>query len=304
MIEIIKPGLLDLVMDLGRQGYRAQGVPEGGAANASALLLANRLVGNADNAAGLELLLRGPLLRFPRGGKVALTGADMGARLDGMPVPVARTVDIPPGGELELGLAEKGLRGYLAVAGGIDVPPVLGSRSTFLPGGFGGWQGRALRTGDVLPLGDAAISHPGMFFAAHWDGILHILPGPQLSEFSDAALSALTIGKFAVTPDSSRLGLRLSGPVLEYVGGELASQAVLPGAIQVPPSGQPTILGWDGPVTGGYPVIAGVISADLCRLAQLRPGDILKFKFVSLEEARLASLQQQEALNKAIAWDA
>jgi len=300
MIELVRAGLLDLVMDLGRPGFRAQGVPEGGATDAPALILANRLLGNADNAAGLEVVLRGPLLRFPQGGRVALAGADMGARLDGVSVTVGRILDIPPGGELELGLAEKGLRGYLAVAGGIEASPVLGSRATFLPGGFGGWQGRALKAGDVLPVGAAAVSRNGIFSQASGAGPLRILPGPQLAGFVDAALGALTAGEFNVTTDANRLGLRLSGPALEYAGDELASQAVLPGAIQVPPDGQPIILGWDGPVTGGYPVIAGVIAADLCRVGQLRPGDALKFKFVSLEEAQAASRQQQEALNGAI----
>ena len=297
MMEIIKPGLLDLVMDLGRPGFRAQGVPEGGAADAPALILANRLVGNADNSAGLELVLRGPLLRFPRGARVALAGADMGARLNGMAAPMSRALDILPGGELAFGLAEKGVRTYLAVAGGIEVPLVLDSRSTFLPGGFGGREGRALRAGDVLSLGTAVVSRKDKFSETGWDGTLRILPGPQISSFVDAALGALTSAEFSVTTDANRLGLRLSGPSLEYGGEELASQALLPGAVQVPPGGQPIILGWDGPVTGGYPVIAGVIAADLCRLAQLRPGNTLRFKFVSLEEAHAASQQQMEALN-------
>jgi biotin-dependent carboxylase-like uncharacterized protein len=189
------------------------------------------------------------------------------------------------------------------VAGGIEVEPVVGSRSTYLPGGFGGWQGRALKAGDVLPVGVAAASHRGIFTQVDGEGPLRILPGPQLAGFTDAALGALTAGEFSVSADANRLGLRLSGPALEYGGGELASQAVLPGTIQVPPGGQPIILGWDGPVTGGYPVIAGVIAADLSRLAQFRPGDTLRFKFVSLEEAQVASRQQQEALNGAISWD-
>jgi len=303
MMEVIRPGLLDMVMDLGRPGFRSQGVPEGGAADAPALILANRLLGNADNAAGLEMVLRGPRLRFAQGGRIALAGADMGARLDGVPVPAGRIMDVPPGGELELGLAEKGLRGYLAVAGGIDVPLLLGSRATFLPGGFGGWQGRALKVGDVLPVGVAAVSRKGVFTQISGDGPLRILPGPQLAGFADAALGALTADEFSVTADANRLGLRLSGPALEYAGGELASQAVLPGAIQVPPDGQPIILGWDGPVTGGYPVIAGIIAADLPRLAQLRPGDVLAFTFVTPEQAQAAWRQQQEDMEGAITWD-
>lgn len=302
MIEVLRAGLLDLVMDLGRPGFRAQGVPEGGAADASALILANRLLGNPDHAAGLELLWRGPALRFPQGGRVALAGADLGARLEGAQVEPGRALEIAPGSELDLGLAQTGLRTYLAVAGGIDVPLVLGSRSTFLPGGFGGWQGRALRAGDALPLGAAGASRQGRFAQPGGEGALRVVPGPQLAGFADAALHTLTAAEFGVSADSNRLGMRLSGPALDYAGGELASQAVLPGAIQVPPDGRPIILGWDGPVTGGYPVIAGVIAADLPRLAQLRPGAALQFTFVDAGQARQAWRQLRRDLEQAVTW--
>ncbi len=304
-MEIHRAGMLDLVMDLGRPGFRAQGVPEGGAADAMALVLANRLVGNPDNAAALEILLRGPKIRFPAGARIALTGAVMPMQLGDKRLVPGRVVDVCPGGEVELDVAENGLRAYLAVGGGIEAPPILGSRSTFLPGGFGGWQGRALRPGDVLPVGEPGAFRRGVLSeAASRPGPLRILPGPQLSGFADAALHDLTAFEFCVGTDSNRLGLRLAGPVLNYLGGELASQAVLPGAIQIPPDGQPIILGWDGPVTGGYPVIAGVVAADLPRLAQLRPGEKVGFAFVTGEEARDAWRAQQEAMNGAIAWNA
>lgn len=292
MIVIVKPGILDVIMDPGRPGFRSQGVPEGGAADAPALIHANRLVGNADQAAGLELTLRGPELSFPQGAVIALSGADMEARLNGaMLRPGVRQV-LGPGSRLEFGTARQGARAYLAVAGGIEVSPVLGSRSTFMPGGWGGWQGRALKAGDRLPVG----KNPGE--AGEWlrmpelpiehEPLLRIVPGPQLAGFSDQALMAFLHFEYIVHADSNRIGIRLQGPALTYRGGEIASQAVLPGAIQVPPSGQPIVLGWDGPVTGGYPVIAGVISADLPRLAQLKPGDRLAFRMIDIEEARSA----------------
>ena len=296
MIEIVRTGLLDLVMDLGRPGFRSMGVPEGGAADAPALTLANRLVGNPDGAAGLELLLKGPVLRFPAGAKVAMSGAKMGIRLNGTEIAGGKILEIRPGGLLELGVAEIGLRTYLAVAGGIDVPEILGSRTTFLPGGFGGWQGRALRAGDILPVGVSANCSLSAFAVVSQQGPLRVLPGPQLAGFGDSALHAFTSGEYTVTPDSNRLGLRLSGPILKYAEGELASQAVLPGAIQIPPDGQPIILGWDGPVTGGYPVVAGIISADMPHLAQLRPGDKLGFQFVGLKEAQSAARLAKEAI--------
>lgn len=304
MMEVLRAGALDLVMDLGRPGLRAQGVPEGGAADAGALVLANRLVGNSDRVAGLELLLRGPSLRFPQGGIIALTGADMQARCNGSAVPVGQTRVVPAGAVLELGLASSGLRSYLAVAGGVEAPPVLGSCATFLPGAFGGWQGRALRAGDRLPVGTPTPVRVGRLKFDGCDGMLRIVPGPQLAGFADAALKRLTTNEFRLSADANRLGLRLSGAALEYAGDELASQAVLPGAIQAPPDGRPIILGWDGPVTGGYPVIAGVIGADLSCLAQLRPGDALRFSFVTAKEAQAAWRQRQERMDGAITWAA
>lgn len=304
MIEVLRAGLMDLVMDLGRPGSRGQGVPAGGAADMPALVQANRLVGNADTAAGLELLLRGPTLRFARETRIALTGADMQARLDGRPVPPGRTQVVSAGGELALGEARAGLRGYLAVAGGIDVPLLLGSRATFLPGGFGGWQGRALKAGDRLPLGEAGGRRIGRLpQAAAAEAPLRVVPGPQLAGFADRAIEALVSAEFRLTAQADRAGLRLAGPVLDHAGGELASQAVLPGAIQVPPDGQPIILGWDGPVTGGYPVIAGIIAADLHRLAQMAPGTRLKFAFVTPQEARQAWQRLQADMDGAIAWE-
>ena len=302
MIEVLGTGMLDLVMDLGRPGFRSQGVPEGGAADSASLVLANRLVGNIDSLAGLEVLFRGPRLKFPEGGRIAITGADMGASLDGVSIPCGQTVTVAPGSTLDVGLAKKGLRAYLSVAGGIDVPGVLGSRSTFLPGGFGGFQGRALGAGDVLPTGVPGNTRSGRAGGVGSSGPLRVLPGPQLAGFADPALHALTSNEYALTPDSNRLGLRLSGPALEYAGSELASQGVLPGAIQVPPDGQPIILGWDGPVTGGYPVIAGIISADLPRLAQSRPGDKIGFRFVSMDEAQHAVEQDREFPDRMITW--
>jgi biotin-dependent carboxylase-like uncharacterized protein len=294
MIVVIKPGFLDMVMDWGRPGFRVQGVPEGGAADLPSLVHANRLVGNPDHAAGLEMTLRGPVLRFPDGAKVAFAGADMGVQGDGVPLAPACLHVLAPGATLHVGVARSGMRAYLAVAGGIDVPVILGSRSTFLPGGWGGWQGRALKTGDQLPVGAEAGQAwdrlPGR--SSRSSSVLRVVAGPQMGGFSDVALTSFLQKSFVVQSDSNRVGIRLFGPVLEYAKGELASQAVLPGAVQVPPGGQPIILGWDGPVTGGYPVIAGVITADLPNLAQLKPGDAVRFQAVSLEHAQSAWQQE------------
>lgn len=290
MIEVLRAGLLDLVMDPGRPGWGALGVPAGGAADPGALAAANRLVGNADAAAGLEITLAGPLLRFPQGGVAALTGARFAAtRGSGAPVAWNETLVLAPGETLELGRAAAGCRCWLALRGGLAVPELMGSRSTFLPAGFGGHRGRALIAGDRLACGRAAGAlrllrgHPPL--AA--EGPLRVLAGPQVGGFDDAGLAAFFGGDYRVVGASDRRGLRLAGAAVTHACGELPSQGVLPGAVQVPPDGQPIILGWDGPVTGGYPVIAAVVSADGPRLAQLRPGDTVRFTTVEADAARV-----------------
>jgi biotin-dependent carboxylase-like uncharacterized protein len=290
MIEVLGAGLCDLVMDRGRPGWGALGVPSGGAADPAALDAGNRLVGNDEKAAGLEVALHGPTLRFPRGGVVALTGARFSARRsNGLPVAWNETLVLAPGEILSLGQALAGCRCWVCVRGGVAVPARMGSRSTLLAAGFGGYRGRALRTGDRLKLGTA---FPGMHFLraqpplADPDESVRVVPGPQVGLFDDAGLAAFFGGRYRVNAASDRRGLRLAGPPVSHAAPELASQGVLPGAIQVPPDGQPIILGWDGPVTGGYPVIASVISADGARLAQLKPGSGVRFVTVGTDTAR------------------
>ncbi len=290
MIEVLQAGLCDLVMDRGRPGQSALGVPAGGAADPDAFAAANRLVGNDDGAAGLEIAQRGPLLRFPRGAVVALTGVPFAARRSsGAPVAWNETLVLAAGESLHLEQARHGCRCWLAVQGGIAVPSLLGSRSTFLPGAFGGHAGRALRAGDCLALGMAVREvrlrrgRPPLRDAAT---PLRVVAGPQAGQFDDAGLAAFFGSAYRVDAAADRRGVRLAGPAVSHVRGELPSQGVLPGAIQVPPDGQPIILGWDGPVTGGYPVIATVIGADWSRLAQLRTGDAARFATVGVEAAR------------------
>lgn len=290
MIEVLRAGLCDVVMDLGRPGRGALGVPTGGAADPGALVAANRLVGNPDDAAGLEITLRGPTLRFPAGGVVAITGARFGARSSsGAPVIWNQSLVMAPGETLSLEGADDGCRCWLAPLGGIVVPSVMGSRSTFLPAGFGGYAGRALRRGDVLALGGER--HALRRLRAQPPAVdgaspLRLVAGPQVAWFDDRGLAALFGGGYRVAPTSDRRGVRLAGPPVTHAGGELPSQGVLPGAVQVPPDGQPIVLGWDGPVTGGYPVVGTVVTADLARLAQLRPGDTVRFSTVEVAVAQ------------------
>ena len=292
MIDVLRAGRCDLVMDLGRPGLGALGVPAGGAADPAALAAANRLVGNEADAAGLEIILAGPMLRFPAGGVVALAGAPFEAsRSSGGAVAWNQALLLGAGETLTLGRAQSGCRCWLAVRGELAVPPVMGSRSTFLPAGFGGLGGRALQAGDSLPGVDGLgavkwlrASPPEACPAA--DQPLRVVAGPQAGLFDDVGLAAFFGSVYRVAAASDRRGLRLSGARVPHRRLELPSQGVLPGAIQVPPDGQPIILGWDGPVTGGYPVIAAVIAADWPQLAQLQPGAVVRFETIEVEAAQ------------------
>jgi KipI family sensor histidine kinase inhibitor len=296
-IEVIKPGPLATVQDLGRAGFGHLGVPQSGAADAASLRLANRLAGNADGAAGIELTFGRAAFRFRGGGVVAVTGAPAAVTLEAGPggaaatVPPAAAFQVPDGGVVRLGAPAAGLRSYVAVRGGIGVPPVLGSRSADLRSGLGP---AALRPGDVLPVGvaaeprpaggagatalAAALVRPTVMPVAGEPAVLRVVPGPRDDWFAPGALLELCSGTYAVTPASDRTGLRLDGPALASVPGrQLPSEGVATGALQVPPGGRPILLLADHPVTGGYPVIATVVSADIGLAGQLRPGSTLRF---------------------------
>jgi biotin-dependent carboxylase-like uncharacterized protein len=291
VIEVERAGLCDLVVDRGRPGYAHLGVPRGGAADPQALAAANRLVGNDVDAAGLEIAFNGPALRFPRGAVLAITGARFASgRSSGAAVAWNETLVLQAGETLELGTVLEGCRCWVAIRGGVAVPMLMGSRSTFMPSGFGGYRGRALRRGDRLPVGGLAAAswrrlraYPPAIFGVPG---LRVLPGPQSGLFDDAGLVAFFSGSYRVALAADRRGLRLKGPPLKPASVELPSQGVLPGAVQVPHDGQPIILGWDGPVTGGYPVVATVVAVDQARLAQLRPGDAVRFTTMEVDAAR------------------
>ena len=292
---IEKPGPLASVQDLGRHGHCQLGICPGGALDTLALSIANRLVGNATGAAGLELTLGGSVLRFETDTRIALVGDDFGATLDGQPLWPCWSVPVAAGQTLRLaganasanaGGGKAGLRSWLAVAGGIDVPPVLGSRSTDLKAGFGGHEGRALRKGDRLPLGESALAEaqrarrafgvrgPEWERDAAADGAiaLRVLPGPEFEQFTVASRDQLWSERWRITPQSNRMGSRLASAngaeLRRKRATDMLSSGVIPGTIQVPPSGQPIILMGDAQTTGGYPRIGVVIRADLWKLAQ------------------------------------
>ena len=273
MIEVLRSGLCDLVMDSGRPGYGALGVPTGGAADPCALEAANTLVGNAAGAAGLEFALTGPDLRFPQGAVAALTGAAFSAiRSSGAPVPWNETLVLAPGETLFLNHAIAGCRCWLAVQGGISVPLIMESRSTFLPSGFGGYQGRALRDGDVLPLGPQTgevrllCAQPPKAFAD--DVVLRVVAGPQMECFHDGGLAAFFTHRYHVAAASDRRGVRLKGASVEIFGAASESQGVMPGVIQIPPDGQPIIFGMGWPSHGR---ISDYRRRHFCRLGSSGP---------------------------------
>jgi len=280
-LHIIEPGPLALVQDLGRPGHLRDGVGVSGAMDRGALALGNRLLGNPASAAGLELLLGGARLRFAAPTWFALTGAWLAADLDGMRVEPHTATHAAAGAELRLGLATHGVRGYLAVRGGIAAHPVLGSRSRDTMAALGP---KPLTAGDQLPLGpEPALPIPAVDFVpvdppSTGARTIALRPGPRQSWFTAAAWHALLAEEWVVSARAGRTGIRLDGPALTRVDDrELPSEGMLPGAIQVSPDGAPTILGPDHPATGGYPVIAVVTEADLDTLAQLRPGQAVRF---------------------------
>ncbi|MFG2859161.1 biotin-dependent carboxyltransferase family protein [Streptomyces sioyaensis] len=280
MIEILRPGPLTTVQDLGRPGHAALGVGTGGAADRGSLRLANRLVGNAESAAALEMTCGGLTVRFLTPLTLALTGAPCPATLDGRPIGMNAPVHAAAGQELTVGFPTRALRTYLAVRGGIDIPPVLGSRSTDTLSGIGP---APLTAGARLPKGTAALRFPPVDFAPRrefpLEAVLHIVPGPRTDWFTPEALTTLCTSAYETTADSNRVGARLAGPPLERaIHHELPPEGMVRGALQIPPNGQPVLFLADHPVTGGYPVIAVVHEADLDQAAQLRPGQTVRFQ--------------------------
>lgn len=305
LLEVQAPGLLTTVQDLGREGYGPLGVSPSGAADPVALRIGNRLVGNAQGAAVLEMTLMGGAFFFPDGGVIALAGSDFGARLDDEPLQPWTSVHVEPAQTLRVGATKNGARCYLSVQGGIEVQRVLGSASTHLLSGLGGFAGRALRKGDVLQIANAKQAFRTFrkrsvatraLEKLRPRKVLRVTDGPQRGEFSEAARGNFVNAAYRVAEESNRMGLRLEGPVIESaMTGEMISEGVSLGAVQIPQGGTPIILFVEQQTTGGYPKIANVISADLHNLGQLRPRDEIRFERVELEMA-LALFAEQEKL--------
>jgi antagonist of KipI len=307
---VVKPGWFTTVQDLGRYGYQRYGVPVGGVMDRRSFIIANRLVGNRDHDAALEITLKGPELLFETDSVIAVTGADLTPSVDGTAIPLWTSLLMKAGSALSFGARGAGARCYVAIAGGIDVPLVLGSRSTHISSRTGGLKGRALVQGDVL-LSGTPLPHQRMTVGRSLPerlrpiysstATLRILPGPQGDSFTEDTHIILTTHPYRLSSQSNRIGYRLEGPKLALVeAGEGISDGTAMGALQVPHDGQPILLMADRHTTGGYPKIAVVISADLHLAGQLIPGDTVTFTRTTLPEAQAVLEAQWEELNQTI----
>jgi len=305
VIHVQKPGLFTTVQDLGREGFGPMGVSPSGAADSVSLRIGNRLVGNAEGAAALEMTLLGGGFLFPQGAIIALTGSDFGATLDGSTVESWNPIEISPGQTLSMGPTRSGARCYLCVRGGIEVKLFLGSASTHILSGLGGLDGRPLRKGDVLNIGPKRGAFRTGALSTHTLGrlaprkILRVTPGPQSGWFPEASQRQFYASTYRVSEESNRMGLRLEGDPIPTPsgGGEMTTEGVSLGAIQIPEAGQPIVLFVEQQTTGGYPKIANVISADLASVGQLRPRDEVRFEKVSWDIARSLLREMEELIS-------
>ncbi|MCM3674509.1 biotin-dependent carboxyltransferase family protein [Peribacillus simplex] len=314
-MHVIKPGLLTSIQDLGRKGFQQHGVIVSGAMDGHSLRIANMLVGNEEGEAALEITLMGPTIKVEKNCLISITGGNLSPTIDNQVVPMWRPILVKNGSMLRFEGCKSGCRAYLTVAGGFAIPKVMESKSTYLRAGIGGFMGRALQADDVLAfnetpkiLGDWAFkgsfSFPKWFvnekeFMQGGKPLIRFIDGSQYEYFTNSSKDSFVAGSFKVSNQSDRMGYRLSGPTLELKdNGELLSEAVTNGSVQVPPDGNPIILLADSQTTGGYPKIAQVITADLPSIAQVKPGESIQFSRVNLKEAERLFLQKEQQLKE------
>jgi antagonist of KipI len=304
LCKVVKPGFFTTVQDLGRPRFLRFGVPVSGAMDDYALTAANLLVGNNPSDACLEITLLGPELEFLRDAQIAITGAALSAKVNGEDVVFWRTLQVSKDDLLTLGASLSGCRAYLAVRGGINVPAVLGSKSTYVRGGFGGLQGRQLKTGDILEAFENITSLDSGFSMAHdlipkYEDELTVeaVLGPQSEYFTKKGLDTFLSNTYTVTSESDRMGYRLEGREIEQKDSmDIVSDAIPIGAVQVPRNGKPIVLMRDAQTTGGYPKIAVVTTPDVSRLGQAKPNSRIRFSEVSPSEAREKLLEYMKTL--------
>lgn len=323
MLQIEKGGLQTTIQDLGRRGFQKYGVIVSGVMDTYAHRLANILVGNGENEATIEITLLGPHVTILSDCIFSLTGGDLSPSINGVPIKMWRPIFAKKGCKLTFGKPISGSRTYLSVSGGIAVSEVMGSRSTYLRAEIGGFKGRALQKGDIVPIGESSDSinrlidkytkevSPASFIQADWTlqslaiphypskSIVRVIDGRQRTLFNEKSQDNFLNQAFQISAESDRMGYRLKGPKLALKEPtELLSEAVSFGSIQVPPDGQPIILMADRQTTGGYPKIGEVATVDLPKVSQLKPGEFISFKEITVEEAQIAMLEERKLLNQ------
>jgi biotin-dependent carboxylase-like uncharacterized protein len=305
--EVLEPGVLTTIQDLGRYGFSQFGVPPSGASDLFSLKAGNLLVGNRAEDASLETMVMGLKLKALSEVVISITGGDLFPTLNGEPLEMWRAHLLVEGDVITFKRIQNGCRAYLAVSGGIDVSPVMESKATYLSGKFGGLEGRALRRGDMLYAANvrSPLDRVGLRFPKEWiplfekEALLRIIPGPQNHHFTKKGFETFSSSPYQVTPQCDRMGVRLEGPRIERrsdVEESIISEGLVPGAIQVPGDGKPIIILTEL-VTGGYTKIATVISTDLTKVAQLKPGDRVRFEPISIEEAHRLLREREQLLN-------
>ncbi len=302
-LKILSPGPLSSIQDLGRFGYLDTGFSPNGAMDTASLKNANLLVGNAPDEGAVEMTLMGITAEFTCDTVIALTGADMEPKRNGISIPMYRSISVKRGDILSMGMAKTGLRSYLAVAGGFDLPLVMGSLSTNLKCGFGGLEGRKLAVGDEIPLKRSVSDFsPRNMSGSHiTDGVqtIHVLLGPQDDYFTQKGIDTFLNTEYTVSAQSDRMGIRLDGEAIENRSGvDIISDGIVTGAVQIPNSGTPIVMMADRQTTGGYAKIATVVFSDLKRMAQLKPGSRLRFSAVSDAMAVLFRKEDQCQWNR------
>ncbi|MCP3028032.1 biotin-dependent carboxyltransferase family protein [Halobacillus sp. A5] len=311
MMKIIKDGLLTLVQDLGRTGYQKYGVIASGSMDTFAHRIGNLLVGNEEKEAVIEVTLLGPVIEFHEDAVLSICGGDLSPAIDNEEITMWKPILVKKGAKLTFGKPRTGCRAYIAIAGGLDIPVVMGSRSTYMRAKIGGHNGRALQTEDVIHFKESFNLDTGArsFVEKDWTVARSLIPeyshrptislieGPQFSWFDEKSLQTLFSTSFKVSSQSDRMGFRMEGESLSLKEPrELISEAVSFGSIQVPNDGNPIILLADRQTTGGYPKIGQVASIDLPILCQMKPGEQLRFKQITLEEAQKAWLDQEHSI--------
>lgn len=304
VFRVLKPGIFTTVQDLGRHGYLKYGVPISGAMDAFSLVAANRLVGNNAEDACLEATLIGPELQALSRTQIAITGGEASTKINDNIVPTWQTQEIREGDVISFGKMESGCRSYFSVRGGINLPTVLGSRSTFVRGGFGGMDGRQLKTSDVVngfavPPLEAEWSTPKELRPQYTGRYrVNVVLGPQADMFTEKGITTFLSNPYKVTSESDRMGYRLEGPAIEHKGkADIVSDALLPGSVQVPKNGKPIVIMRDAQTTGGYPKIAVATTSDISLLGQAKPNDTIEFSKITLQQAQEKTREYCRLLN-------